>query len=158
MAFPINPLDQQQAVVNGVAYKYTSSLTSWTRIIGTVGGVNIVGNVVAGGNVTAAGNMVVSGSIYSGGGQLIPTAIQEYIASAGQTTFNVTGGYTAGTVQVFANGIALGTADFTANTSPAVVLAQGRVNGDIIRIVAGLASSGSYNAQSFSIAMSAALG
>ena len=158
MAFPASPLDQQQSTVNGVTYQYSTATTSWTRVLGAVSGVNVVGNVTAGGNVTAAGNMIVTGNVYSGGSQLIPTSIQEYIATQGQTVFNVTGGYTAGTVQVFANGIALGSADFTAVTSPSVVLNIGRSADDVIRIVSGLASSGSYNAQSFSVAMSVALG
>jgi hypothetical protein len=158
MAFPANPLDQAQAVVNGITYEYSTSTISWTRVTGTVSGVRVVGNVTAGGNVTAAGNMIVTGNIYSGGSQLIPTSIQEYTATTGQTIFNVTGGYTPGTVQVFANGIALGSSDYTATASPAVVLNEGRRNADVIRIVSGLASSGSYNAQSFSVAMSVALG
>jgi hypothetical protein len=158
MAFPASPIDLQQSVVNGVTYQYSTATTSWTRVLGTIAGVNVVGNVTAGGNVTAAGNMIITGNVYSGGSQLIPTSIQEYRANQGQTVFNVTGGYTAGTVQVFANGIALGSSDFTAVSSPSVVLNLGRVNGDVIRIVSGLASSGSYNAQSFSVAMSVALG
>jgi hypothetical protein len=62
---------------------------------------------------------------------------QEFTATAAQTTFTITDGYTIGNVQVFANGIALAAADFTATNGTTVVLTQARVAGDNIIVTAG---------------------
>ena len=112
---------------------------------------------VAGG-VGIGKDLYVGGSVYTAGAKLLPTAIQEFTATGGQTTFTVTGGYTVGTIQVFANGVQLANADFTASNGTTVVVTTPRVSGDIIRTVAGLTSSSINNINALAIAYSVAFG
>jgi hypothetical protein len=51
MAFPISPINNQVAVVNGISYTYNSTTTAWVR------------NFSAGGNVTI-GNLTVNTGIF----------------------------------------------------------------------------------------------
>ena len=59
---------------------------------------------------------------------------QEYTATASQTTFIIINGYNVGTVQVFANGIALASSDYSATNGYNVVLNDARVINDNIII------------------------
>jgi len=61
--------------------------------------------------------------------------IQTYIATALQTTFTVTGGYTVGLVDVFINGVRLTSSDYTATNGTTVVLAVGTMAGNIVDII-----------------------
>jgi hypothetical protein len=54
-------------------------------------------------------------------GQTVRT-VTEATATAGQTTFNITGGYTVGYVDVFLNGVLLAATDYTATNGLTVVL------------------------------------
>lgn len=67
--------------------------------------------------------------------------ITESIASAGQTVFNVSGGYTVGFLDVFINGAQLQTSDFTATNGTTVTLSTACAAGDDVRLVAW----GSFN-------------
>ena len=72
------------------------------------------------------------------GTQPVPQATQTretFTATSGQTTFN-TGGYTAGYIDVFLNGVKLAAADYTATNGSDVVLATGAATGDILETVA----------------------
>ncbi len=72
------------------------------------------------------------------GPQPVPQATQTreaFTATSGQTTFN-TGGYTAGYIDVFLNGVKLAAADYTATNGSDVVLATGAATGDILETVA----------------------
>jgi hypothetical protein len=65
---------------------------------------------------------------------------QTFTATAGQTTFTVTGGYTPGKIDVFKNGIKLvNGSTVTVTSGSSVVLSAGASVGDIIDVV-GLAS------------------
>jgi hypothetical protein len=71
-------------------------------------------------------------AIIPGGGSVLQ--IQEYTATAAQTTFSVT--YTAGSIEgVYRNGVKLGTADYTASSGTDIVLNVGATAGDLICIV-----------------------
>jgi len=61
--------------------------------------------------------------------------IQTYIATSGQTTFTVTGGYTVGLVDVFINGVRLTSSDYTATNGTTVVLTVGTMAGNIVDII-----------------------
>lgn len=126
---------------------------------GTIRLAQYSGNVLIG---TASDNGVdklqVNGSISVNGQKVVPLGIQEFSATAGQTTFTISGGYTVGTVQVFANGINLGNGAFVATNGTSVVLNNARQAGDIIRIISGGASSQANSIQTYSLAMSVALG
>jgi hypothetical protein len=110
-----------------------------------VGGITTVTNITAATSTATGafqvkggvgiGGSLYAGNIYTNGSQVTPTSIQEFTATAGQTTFTVAGGYTVGQIQVFANGIQLGTGDYTASNASTVVLNIGRNVNDIIRVV-----------------------
>ena len=57
--------------------------------------------------------------------------VTEFTATAGQTTFSVPS-YTVGYVDVYRNGVRLGTADYTATSGTTVVLAAGATLGDLV--------------------------
>lgn len=95
------------------------------------------GALTVAGGVGIGKDLYVGGVVYSNGNPILPSKIEEFTATEDQTTFTITGGYTPTTVQVFANGIALGTSDFTASNGTTVVLDDPRYAGDIIRVIAG---------------------
>lgn len=66
--------------------------------------------------------------------------ITEYTATAGQTTFTPPS-YTVGFINVFRNGVMLGSADFTATNGTSVVLASGASAGDLVSIESFYVSS-----------------
>jgi hypothetical protein len=73
----------------------------------------------------------------SGGGLTTGTLnISEVTVVATTNTFSVSGGYVPGNIQVFANGILLGSADYTATVSPTVVVNRARNPGDVMRFEA----------------------
>lgn len=68
----------------------------------------------------------------------VPQATQTreaFTATSNQVTFN-TGGYTAGFVDVYMNGVKLAAADFTATNGSDIVLASGAAANDIVEVVA----------------------
>lgn len=66
--------------------------------------------------------------------------VTEFTATAGQTSFSVPS-YTVGYVDVYRNGVMLGTADFTASSGTTIVLASGATAGDLIRVESFYVSS-----------------
>jgi hypothetical protein len=128
-------------------------ITSVVNATSTVtGAFQVAGGAGIGRDVQIGGNLYVNN-----GTQVIPTNIQEFAATGGQTTFTPIGGYVVGTVQITANGIALGSGDFVASNGSTVVLNIARNTGDIIRIISGGTSSAVNNIKSFAIAMSVAM-
>jgi hypothetical protein len=63
-----------------------------------------------------------------------------FTATSGQTTFSVPS-YTVGYIDVYRNGVKLGTADFTASSGTTVVLASGATAGDLVETVSFYVSS-----------------
>ena len=61
--------------------------------------------------------------------------IQEFTATSGQTVFTITGGYVAGNIDVYRNGIQLAAADITATNGTTVTLASAAVVNDLIRVI-----------------------
>lgn len=70
--------------------------------------------------------------------------VTEFTATAGQTSFS-TPSYTVGFINVYRNGVLLGSADYTATTGTTVVLASGATAGDLITTESFYVSS-IYNA------------
>ena len=73
------------------------------------------------------------------GNQLVPQATQardSFTATASQTTFTISQGYSVGFVDVFMNGVRLTGSDFTATDSSTVVLATGASAGDLLDTIA----------------------
>jgi hypothetical protein len=64
----------------------------------------------------------------------------EFTATAGQTTFSVPS-YTPGFIDVYRNGVLLGSADFTATSGTTVVLAAGATAGDLVETISFFVSS-----------------
>jgi hypothetical protein len=58
------------------------------------------------------------------------------VITANQSSFTVPGGYVVGQIQVFANGINLGSADYIATDGSTVLLNRGRNVNDVVRIQA----------------------
>jgi hypothetical protein len=72
----------------------------------------------------------------TGGTLLQSSTIQEFTAVANTTTFLIAGGYTSGTIQIYANGVQLTSSDFTATNGTSVILGTPRRAGDVIRVQA----------------------
>lgn len=66
--------------------------------------------------------------------------VTEFTATAGQTTFN-TPSYTPGFIDVYRNGVMLGSADYTASNGVSVVLASGATAGDLVEVISFSVSS-----------------
>lgn len=61
--------------------------------------------------------------------------VQTAIATAGQTTFPITRGYTPGWIEIFHNGLKLFPTDYTATNGTSVVLTSGATVGDEFEFV-----------------------
>jgi hypothetical protein len=66
--------------------------------------------------------------------------VTEFTATAGQTTFSVPS-YTVGFIDVYRNGVMLGSADYTATSGVSVVLANGCTVGDLVEVISFQVSS-----------------
>jgi hypothetical protein len=66
--------------------------------------------------------------------------VTEFTATAGQTTFSVPS-YTVGYIDVYRNGVMLGSADYTATSGTTVVLASGATAGDLVETISFYVSS-----------------
>lgn len=69
------------------------------------------------------------------GGSTNARVVQSFTATASQTTFTVTGGYTVDQVDVYYNGSRLNSSEYTASNGSTVVLGTGAPVGTIIDIV-----------------------
>jgi hypothetical protein len=67
--------------------------------------------------------------------------VTQYIATAGQTTFTITGGYTAGLIDIFLNGVRIPESDFTATNGTTVVFTTGVKVNDVVTAVLYTASA-----------------
>jgi hypothetical protein len=70
------------------------------------------------------------------------TNTQDYTATAGQTTFSVSGGYTIGQLAVFYNGSKLAAAEYTATDGSTFVLATACQANDIVQAVVSVTGGG----------------
>jgi hypothetical protein len=66
--------------------------------------------------------------------------VTEFTATAGQTVFSVPS-YVAGFVDVYRNGVMLGSADYTATSGTTIVLASGATAGDLVEVISFYVSS-----------------
>lgn len=145
-------LDYDSNAGGGTPFSFMPSMTTGLLSVGgsSTGRMNVkftsqasstvTGALTVVGGVGIGGNLYVGGTIYGTGGTAITATVNfEAIATAGQTTFTIPGGYTVGYIEVFANGILLGSSNYTASNGTTVVLNNARNAGDIIRIVAAAA-------------------
>ena len=66
--------------------------------------------------------------------------VTEFTATSGQTTFSVPS-YTVGFIDVYRNGVMLGSADYTATSGLTVVLSSGATAGDLVEVISFSVSS-----------------
>ena len=95
--------------------------------------------IIAGNNISISActtnkTITINSTATGGGSGQTDFTNQEFIATAGQTTFNVTSGYTVGKIAVYVNGVLLSESDYTASNGATVVLnIPSKVN-DIITV------------------------
>ena len=120
---------------SGTGTTTTFVISNTTISVGTnSGALQVVGGVGIGGSLYA-------GNIYTNGARILPTVTQVFTATVGQTTFTITNGYLVGSsIQVFANGILLSTADYTASNGASIVLKDARYANDLITVISGLSA------------------
>jgi hypothetical protein len=70
---------------------------------------------------------------------------QAVTSTAGQTSFNITNGYTTGLVDVFINGTKLSASEFTDTSGTVITLATGSNSGDTVEFVKYFPASGVTN-------------
>ncbi len=73
--------------------------------------------------------------------------ISTFTATAGQTAFTISGGYTVGLVDVYINGVKLSQSDYTASNGTTVVLGTGTSAGNIVEIIKYVGAIGSQGVQ-----------
>jgi hypothetical protein len=82
------------------------------------------------------GNVFVPGNVAAGGGNVVITQ-ESFIATGNQTTFNITGGYTANLAQVYLNGVKLvNGVDVNVASGTNVVLTVGAIANSVVDVVA----------------------
>jgi predicted heme/steroid binding protein len=129
---------------------YTNRITSLTTT-GSSGSATLVSNVLniptytltGLGGVPSTRNITINGTTYDLSADRTwtistnPSARNEqnFIATAAQTTFTITGGYVVGLVDVFVNGVRYLPSDYTATNGTTVVLGIGLLAGDAVTIL-----------------------
>jgi predicted heme/steroid binding protein len=139
--------------INGTTYDLSAN-RSWSIVAGLssfntrTGAITLLDTDVTGAlgytPVTNARTITINGTTYDlsanrtwtvDASSVTTRVIQKFTATASQTAFTVTGGYTVGMVDVFLNGIKLDNAvDFTATDGSVVTLASGAAAGDIVEV------------------------
>ena len=100
--------------VAGSSITFASAPTGGAKFFGVVRGTAVSIDYAADGNVQTK---------------------QEFTATEGQTSFTVTGGYSTGYIDVFRNGVRLGSDDFTDTSETAIVLTVPAQADDLIETV-----------------------
>ena len=129
---------------------YTNRITSLT-VTGSSGAATLVSNVLniptytltGLGGVPTSRSLTINGTAYDLSADRTwtistnPSARveQNYTATAGQTTFTFTGGYTVGLIDVYVNGVRYLPSDYTATNGTTVVLGTGLLVGDAVTIL-----------------------
>jgi hypothetical protein len=131
----------------GAGFTGSAGANGSSGLIGPIGYTGSAGTGEGGGSIGYTGSAGVA-------------AIQEFVATAGQDTFTVSGGYTVGSVLVFVNGIQMNNNDYTASNAVSVVTTEPRNSGDVVRVIFNMVSPSINinNIKTFSVAMSIALG
>jgi hypothetical protein len=94
---------------------------------------SILGGIKVGTGLTIDASGILS--IASGGGSSAAfRSDQTFVATAGQTTFTVTNGYTPDFVDVFLNGVYLNKTEYTATNGTTIILDDASVHNDIVTV------------------------
>jgi predicted heme/steroid binding protein len=139
--------------INGTTYDLSAN-RSWTIVAGLssfntrTGDITLLDTDVTGAlgytPVTNARTITINGTTYDlsanrtwvvDASSVTTRVIQKFTATASQTTFTITGGYTVGMVDVFLNGVKLDNAtDFTASNGSTVVLSAAAAVNDVVEV------------------------
>jgi len=106
-------------------------------------------NTSSGSTITLTSNAALGATIdvvginyFAAGGGVTTPVRQSFTATANQTSFTITGGYTAGQIDVYQNGSKLSNVDdVNVSSGSAVVLAVGAAVSDVIEVVGFAATS-----------------
>ena len=153
-----NPIYQSAFVVdqfsgNGSTTAFTMSVApaGVTNVLVAVSGVlqdpstyGVVGNTITFSAAPPSGTGNIScrylGVPVTGVTTTAYRTVTEFTATAGQTTFTPPS-YTVGFINVYRNGVLLGSADYTATNGTTVVLTTGATSGDLVTVESFLVSS-----------------
>ena len=101
-------------------------------VLGTaVTSLNFVGTGVSVTGNNAEVTVTVSGG--GGGGNIVTRTVTRSVATANQTTFNIT--YDVGYLDVYLNGIKLDTTEYTATNGTSVILTEGASENDVLEFI-----------------------
>lgn len=112
--------------------------TAWVRTFVQPYSLPIASASVLGGVKVGSGLSINSSTgvlSVTGGGAASIKSTQTFIATAGQTVFTISGGYTAGLIDVFLNGVYLSPNQTTATNGTTVTLSDAALVGDIIDVI-----------------------
>jgi hypothetical protein len=112
--------------------------TAWVRTFVQPYSLPIASASILGGIKVGSGLSIDSGTgilSVTGGGAASIKSTQTFIATAGQTVFTITGGYTPTLIDVFLNGVYLSPNQTTATNGTTVTLAEAALVGDIIDVI-----------------------
>jgi predicted heme/steroid binding protein len=139
--------------INGTTYDLSAN-RSWSIVAGLssfntrTGAITLLDTDVTGAlgytPVTNARTITINGTTYDlsanrtwtvDASSVTTRVIQKFTATASQTTFTITGGYTVGMVDVFLNGVKLDNAtEFTASNGSTVVLTAAAAVNDVVEV------------------------
>jgi len=123
-----SPTTNQVLQYNGTQWVNGAAPTSYTLPIAsgvTLGGIKIGSGL----NIDGTGIVSVAAT---GVGAI--RALQQFTATAGQTVFTVSGGYTAGLIDVFLNGVLLTPTSITASNGNTFTLADAALVNDVLDV------------------------
>ena len=112
--------------------------TAWVRTFVQPYSLPIASASILGGIKVGSGLSIDSGTgvlSVTGGGAASIKSTQTFIATQNQTIFTISGGYTAGLIDVFLNGVYLSPNQTTATNGTTVVLNEAAAVGDIIDVI-----------------------
>lgn len=115
--------------------KVSSAVLSTTGVAASTYGSGTTTPVItvdAQGRITSATSVTITGG--SAGIGATTFSREAFTATAGQTTFTISGGYTVGYIHVYLNGVLLPAGDYTASNGTTVVLSSGANLNDIIDV------------------------
>jgi hypothetical protein len=140
-------LDSKQPSGNYAASSHTHTASQITDFNTSVSGLLPVKNILAGTNITissSSGNYTINSS---GGGGGSSSTVRGSISTTGVlSSFNVTGGYSVGYLDLFQNGVKLlAGSDFTATNGTSVTLSNSAPSGTVLEYISLGASVTSTN-------------
>ena len=112
--------------------------TAWVRTFVQPYSLPIATSSVLGGIKVGTGLSIDAGTgvlSVSGGGSASIKSTQTFTATAGQTVFTISGGYSVGLIDVFLNGVYLSPNQTTATNGTTVTLGDAALAGDVIDVI-----------------------